>query len=215
MNIDTSVVTPLCKIMGDHGSDKGHENIMASRHNYTQVYHALFEPVRQGPLRVFELGLGTNNIHVPSNMGPYGRPGASLRGWVDYFPNARVFGADIDKDILFQTDRIRTFYCDQTDPKCVRNMWKHPDLLEPFHIIVEDGLHTMDANVCFFENSVHKLHRGGCYIIEDITRDTLDAWDAKLTEWRKEYPDMNFQIVRMDKPNNDWDNNLIVITKQL
>jgi hypothetical protein len=92
-------------------------------------------------------------------------------------------------------------------------MWKHADLLEPFHIIIEDGLHTMDANVCFFEHSIHKLRRGGCYIIEDITRDTLEKWDAKLAEWRTEYPDMNFELLRMDKSNNDWDNNLIVITK--
>lgn len=98
-----------------------------------------------------KLGRGTNNVNVPSNIGPYGRPDTSVRGWADYFPNARVFGADIDKNILFQTDRIRTFYCDQTHPKCVKDIWKHKSLLEPFHILIEDELHTMDANVCFLK----------------------------------------------------------------
>ena len=38
-----------------------------------------------------------------------------------------------------------------------------------FDIIIEDGLHTFEANKCFFENSIHKVKRGGIYIIEDIT----------------------------------------------
>lgn len=38
-------------------------------------------------------------------------------------------------------------------------MWKNDDLVDNFDIIVEDGLHTFDANVCFFENSVHKLNK--------------------------------------------------------
>ena len=33
------------------------------------------------PLRVLELGLGSNNPDVPSNMGVFGVPGASHRGW--------------------------------------------------------------------------------------------------------------------------------------
>jgi len=30
-------------------------------------------------------------------------------------PHALVFGADIDRDILFEDERIKTFYCDQLD----------------------------------------------------------------------------------------------------
>ena len=35
------------------------------------------------------------------NMTASGKPGASLRVWRDYFNNAQVIGADIDKRILF------------------------------------------------------------------------------------------------------------------
>ncbi len=105
--------------MGRYQSDKGHENIIASWHNYTTFYYSIFKDFNEKPLRLFELGLGTNNVNLPSNMGPQGKPGASLYGWREFFPNSEIFGADIDTDILFNADRIKTFYCDQTKPEII------------------------------------------------------------------------------------------------
>lgn len=70
--------TPLCEIMGRNRSDKGSINIKNSWHNYTTFYYSIFKDLREKQLRVFELGLGTNNTNIPSNMGPKGKPGASL-----------------------------------------------------------------------------------------------------------------------------------------
>ena len=56
-----------------------------------------------------------------------GKPLASLRAWRDYFKNAKIFGADVDKDCLFNEDRIKTFYVDQSDKDSVINMWKQID----------------------------------------------------------------------------------------
>ena len=76
-------------VMTRYGSDKGdHDN-----HNYTTVYSVLLEAFRDRPVRVFELGLGTNNPEIPSSMGIDGRPGASLRAWRGYLPNASRFRA--------------------------------------------------------------------------------------------------------------------------
>jgi len=112
------------------------------------------------PLRIFELGIGTNNVNLPSNMGANGRPGASLYGWREFFPNSKIYGADIDRDILFQTDQIHTFYCDQTNEHSITSMWSNePELSENFDFIIEDGLHEFHANVCFFEKSIHKLKK--------------------------------------------------------
>ena len=91
----------ICFIMNFYGSDKGHP-MGEGHHNYTHYYHEVFKPVRNDPVRIFELGLGTNNLEFPSNMGVDGKPGASLRGWKQYFANGSVFGADIDGGILFQ-----------------------------------------------------------------------------------------------------------------
>jgi hypothetical protein len=101
-------------------------------------------------------------------MGPNGKPGASLRGWADFFPNSSIFWADIDRNILFDTERIKTFYCNQLDKWDIFNLWSNSELNENFDIIIEDGLHTPEANITFFENSIHKLNPGGFYIIEDV-----------------------------------------------
>jgi hypothetical protein len=203
--------TELCEIMGRYGSDKGHKNINECWHNYTQIYYKLFNDIRNNKLRVFELGLGTNNPNMPSNMGINGKPGASLYGWKEFFPNSNIYGADIDRDILFETERIKTYYCDQTNPEEIKKMWNHRELWEPFDIIVEDGLHSFDANVCFFENSIYKLKRGGFYIIEDIVCDTLGKWSEKIKEWQIKYPEYKFKLINLPCSTNNWDNILLVI----
>ena len=204
--------TELCRLMEKWGSDKGRENITMWKHNYTVVYTKLFAGLRDKPIRIFELGLGTNNVYLASTMAGNGVPGASLRAWEEYFPSAAVFGADIDRDILFAEGRIKTYFCDQTSPDAIRTLWSEGDLSEGFDIIVEDGLHTFDANVCFFENSVHKLRAGGIYIIEDITRPDLSRFEEKLVAWRRQFPGFTFELIDIPCTVNQYDNIILVIT---
>lgn len=207
--------TDLCRIMGSNRSDKGHEDIVNCKHNYTVVYNELFKSRRDEPLRVFELGIGTNYLDVASSMGPTGRPGASLFGWREYFPLAQVFGADIDRRILFENDRIRTFYCDQTNPSSIAEMWSTESLAEPFDIIVEDGLHLFEANVCFFENSIHKLRENGFYIIEDIRSCDLEKFQRKVLEWQVRFPDLTFSLQVLPSRCNFIDNTLLIVHRAL
>ena len=53
---------------------------------------------------MFELGIGTNNKELLSHMQSEFKPGSSLRAWQEYFPNANIYGADIDSDIIFSTN---------------------------------------------------------------------------------------------------------------
>ena len=206
--------TPLCEIMGRHGSDKGHINIMYCKHNYTTLYYKLFSNMRFKKIRLFELGLGTNNINIPSNMGANGKPGASLYGWAEFFPNAQVFGADIDGNILFNNEKIKTFYCDQTNHHVIKYMWNEPLLQEGFDIIIEDGLHTFNANVCFFENSIHKLNNGGYFIIEDIVNHEEHLFHEKIAEWEKKYENCTFKLIKIPSFQNTYDNTLLVVYKK-
>lgn len=205
--------TSLCEIMGRNRSDKGHINIVNSWHNYTILYYAIFKDLTDMNLRIFELGLGTNNVNLASNMGINGRPGASLYGWAEFFHNSYIFGADIDKDILFNTSQIKTFYCDQTNEESIKQMWNENELQENFDIIIEDGLHTFDANVCFFENSIHKLKPNGYYIIEDICNKDINLYLNKIKEWESHYKDCTFSLIEMPSLVNTCDNTLLVITK--
>jgi hypothetical protein len=205
--------TVLCEIMGRNRSDKGSVDIVNSWHNYTTFYYSIFKDIAEKPLRIFELGLGTNNVNIPSNMGASGRPGASLYGWNEFFPNSEIFGADIDKNILFDTDKINTFFCDQTDPIIIKNMWNQPKLQENFDIIIDDGLHKFTANVCFFENSIHKLKSGGYYIIEDLLKYEENLFYNKINQWTRQYPDCSFTYVKIPSTKNLIDNNLLLIHK--
>ena len=209
---DPSEHTPLCEIMGRNNSDKG--NITNDcHHNFTTFYYCLFKDFCHQKLRIFELGLGTNNINIKSNMGENGRPGASLYGWNEFFYNSLIFGADIDSDILFNTNKIKTYYCDQTKPESIQNLWNKPDLLENFDIIIENGLHEFDANVCFFENSIHKLKIHGYYIIEDIINKYEHLYLHKINDWKNKFNNCLFKLLKIPLSINNHDNTLLIVYK--
>lgn len=209
------ISTPLCEIMGRNKSDKGHLNITESWHNYTTFYYHIFKDIKEKTMRIFELGIGTNNTDIESNMGANGRPGASLYGWKEFFVNSHIYSADIDKRILFNEERITTFYCDQTKPDIISQLWNEPVLKGGFDIIIEDGLHTFQANVCFFENSIHKLNPGGYYIIEDIFTRDIPIFNNKIQEWKNRYNDLIFEFICLPSKTNIHDNNLLVILKKI
>lgn len=189
----------LCSIMKKYGSDKG-----GDWHNYTRFYYDIFDKL--GTKNIFELGLGTNNITIPSNMGADGVPGASHRGWKEWFPNAMVWGADIDKNILFSDDRIQTFYVDQTNPLAIRELVaKIPDQ----DIIIDDGLHTFEANHCFWKHMYTRVKPGGMYVIEDINLRDFALFESHFDEYTRYFEKV--QIVELSSNHNKLDNALVVM----
>jgi len=202
----------LCHIMTKHGSDKG-----TGRHNYTILYNELFKDRKDEKLNIFELGLGTNNLDVPSNMGPTGIPGASLRGWREYFSNSNIFGADVDRRILFNENRISTFYCDQRDSTVIKDMWNNEILNDlSFDVIVEDGLHEFYANLIFLENSLYKLNNGGIYICEDLREETVESFRREIKTLEKKYPGYTFELFCIESADNPYnDNNVLVVKKSI
>lgn len=202
--------TELCEIMTKYGSDKGN----GKWHNYTIVYTELFKDLKFKEVNIFEVGLGTNNIDTPSNMGVYGKPGASLRGWRDYFTNenTKIFGGDIDKRVLFEEEKIKTFYMNQLDEKVIKNMWSQ--ISEDFDIIIDDGLHDYKANINFMVSSFDKLKINGYFIIEDILNEQIELFEKYFSN-----TNYNYQIVKLPPPENEsgpkniYDNNLIIVKK--
>ena len=118
--VNSSTNTKLTKLMNLYGSDKGGKN---NHHNYSEFYSELFFNNRKDIKNFLEIGLGTNNTKMPSNMGENGVPLASLKAWRDFFENANIYGADIDRDILKNDERIKTYYVDQTDPEKIQTMF--------------------------------------------------------------------------------------------
>ena len=162
----------LSQLCDKYGSDKGaiktsgHPYPWPS-HTYADFYSRLFSHCRHSIKNVFECGLGTDNPNLVSGMGADGNPGASLCVWRDYFPNAMIYGADIDRKILFDEERIKTFYIDQPDPKAIEAFWNAVGVSN-FDFMVDDGLHTFELGTCLFSHSVAHLSKDGVYIIEDV-----------------------------------------------
>lgn len=204
----------LHELFFKYGSDKGapqdraHPISLMPAHTYADLYCQLFNLARNSIQRVFECGLGTNNLSFNSNMGKAGLPGASLRAWRDYFPNAEIFGADIDASVLFSDERITTFYVDQTVADSIEAMWKRISV-EDFDVMIDDGLHTFDAGKTLFESSIGKLRPGGIYVIEDINpSDKQEFYDFFS---RQPY---QFLMVDLHRPQT-WlsDNSVAIIWK--
>jgi hypothetical protein len=196
-----------------YGSDKGeiattgHPYPWPS-HTYADFYEGKFGHCRDYIRNVFECGIGTNNPAFRSSMGQAGKPGASLRVWRDYFPNAHIHGADIDRGILFREERISTFHVDQTSPDSIRLLWNSLSRIE-FDLMIDDGLHTYEAGICMFEHSFSMLREAGIYIIEDVQVGALINFRNYFASRHHKVEFVN--LYRPGLPLND--NSLIVIRK--
>lgn len=167
-----------CQELGDlfarYGSDK------STVHNYHLMYAALLKGKRNLPLDILEIGLGTNNTSLPSNMGKNGKPGASLRAFRDWGPNSKIYGADIDKEILFSEERISTFFVDQTNPKTLKDLAAQFSQ-KRFDLIIDDGLHNTWANLNTLNFALDLLKPGGIFVVEDILNEYLPIWKISLS----------------------------------
>jgi SAM-dependent methyltransferase len=165
-NADTE---DLRSLFQKYGSDK------STGHNYHLLYSWLLSSRRQSDFTLLEIGLGTNNIDVPSNMGLEGKPGASLRAFRDWAPRARIFGADVDKRILFREERIETYFVDQTQPAVLQELaGRFPSA--SFDLIIDDGLHNSEANLNTLLFALPLLKPDGAMVIEDIGLADLPYW---------------------------------------
>tara|TARA_B100000401_G_C52648333_1_gene644198 strand:+ start:116 stop:823 length:708 start_codon:yes stop_codon:yes gene_type:complete len=191
-------------LMDNYGSDKGGKN---NEHNFAQYYSQIFHNQKDKIENFLEIGLGTNDINMPSNMGKDGKPLASLRAWRDYFKNANIYGADIDRNILNDENRIKTFYVDQTNPDSIKDLFNQIGN-KRFDIILEDGLHEFNANICFFENAINFLKTDGVYIIEDVYYKDQEKFIRYF-----EKTSYNFSIVDIFHKKNIANNCLVVIKK--
>lgn len=94
--------------------------------------------------------------HVPDY-----KPGASLRMWRDYFPNAEIRGIDINPRVRFEEERIKTFWVSEQDlPGRIFET--------TFDLVIDDGSHVPDNQESSAKALVPYLAPGGLYIIEDV-----------------------------------------------
>ena len=176
----------LRDIFDKFGSDKG------TQHNYDLIYSSILMNYSKINFDILEIGLGTNKLDVVSNMGIQGRPGASLRSWREFLPQARIVGCDIDSRILFNENQIETYFLDQTSDDSWINLFSTLGDRK-FDLIVDDGLHSPFANLRTIIHGLPRLKKNGVIVIEDISLNGLPVFQLLKNKLLSDY---NCEIVK-------------------
>jgi hypothetical protein len=150
-------MSELCDIAYKYGTDKCPQN----KHHFTEFYYSMFSDRKYDVKKVVEIGIGKLLLRDEWQI-----IGASLRMWRDFFPNAFVYGADIDKELLFDDERIHAVYCDQTREYDLERLVAVTG--NDVDLFVDDGLHSWESQVFTANIIVPLLKSGSIYVIEDV-----------------------------------------------
>ena len=163
------------------------------RNGYSGIYSQLLKPVRNKDFQLLEVGIGTNNPNLPSNMGMTGVPGASLRAFSKYLgANAQLIGLDVDLSILFETASIKTFYVNQLERESFSEVNSVLTKDKGADLIIDDGLHRPVSCVNTLLELLPNLRIGGYYIIEDQDPSLYKYWEYICMQLKKVY---EFEII--------------------
>ena len=140
------------------------------------TYHAYHEVYA----KIFEGRLVKNFLEVGLFL--YDNQQTDLFAWEKILPEANIYGVDIKRHLLFERDRIKTFYIDQADSKTFDDFKKI--VPEKFDAILDDGAHSYFETINTFENLFETVVDGGVYLIEDILvhRYSDEDWEQNVQE---------------------------------
>ena len=130
-----------------YGTDKSSEF-----HGYTRVYDEFFSAMQYNNLSILEIGVAG---------------GRSIRMWLEYFTNAKIYGVDMDypeevKAVLGKESRFEMLQCKQHDtPKLCRLVAG-----KTFDYVIDDGSHMEKQILASFEVLWPLVKKG--YFIEDV-----------------------------------------------
>jgi hypothetical protein len=142
-------------------TDKCDETHTFNYSTYLDNYEFHFEKFRYKNINVLEIGVLT---------------GASIRTWKEYFPNATIYGLDIDPNRKFEEDRIIINIGSQNDTQFLEKTYENIN----FDIIVDDGSHVNEFTINSFNYLFYnKLNSGGIYVIEDL----LCSYEPAMKWW--------------------------------
>ena len=169
-NKESKIADELFDLFAVYGTDKG-------EHKYHLIYGEIISQLGiNRPLEIIEIGIGSQNTSVVSHMSTRYNPGAALRAFRDIAPYSRIYGADIDPQVLFNEDRIQTELVDQMNPNSFEEMTnKLPT--DQFDLIIDDGLHAITPNLNTLLFGLQHIKEGGWIVIEDIWNGIV-CWDT-------------------------------------
>lgn len=163
----------LSKLAQKYGADKW------GKHSYTPYYWDLFKYKRNDIKNVLEIGAGE---------------GASLRMWRDFFPNADIWGADNQKNRLFQEGVICVLEADQTVVEDLRRLIEVVINDIELDIVIDDGSHNPQDQLFTCMTIMPMLEKRVTYIIEDVADETIFKYlerfyDCTMNKFSERYDD--------------------------
>lgn len=170
----------LTKLAEKYGTDRH----PGSKHNYTPYYYSLFKDKRTKFKKILEIGVGE---------------GPGLLMWQDFFPKAKIFGADNDPKRIFKENRIDVFYCDQSSKENLTALIGITGGKLDF--VVDDGSHKPEDQVLTCLTLMPLLGKNVTYIIEDVA-------DLSIV---KELTQYNIEIPALERRQPRYDDFLIVV----
>jgi hypothetical protein len=147
-----------------YGTDKV-DNLHTFRDlSYLDVYQIYFRGIRCDVRCLLELGVFK---------------GRSLQVWRDYFPNAQIWGLDLDPQAKADYGpRIQVVTGSQIDPNALSLV--APDQL--FDVVIDDASHVIDHQIASYLLLWPRVKPGGFYIIEDLQ---VSHWGDISNSWRE------------------------------
>lgn len=143
-----------------HQTDKASQfsRTWAKPHDYLRHIERFFEPMRQHPIKLLEVGVGG---------------GESIRTWLEYFPNAHVYGVDIVQGTNTWNTvgskihaRYKFIHGDQSSKEFWIQFLNENSV--GWDIIIDDGSHTGEHIITTYYALWPHLLPGGIYEIEDL-----------------------------------------------
>lgn len=160
----------LTQIADRYGSDKG-----STKHRYTELYHLLFNSLRERKLNFLEMGLLIGGPEHGKDADRETKDLPSIRMWLEYLPKANIIGLDVSDFSWFEHPRFKFFRCDMD---LRNNIAAAAAKMPALDVIIDDASHASHHQQFGFLELFPKLKSGGIYIIEDL-RWQPDAYERK------------------------------------
>ncbi|WP_036566671.1 class I SAM-dependent methyltransferase [Nocardia sp. BMG51109] len=185
-SIDRPYHTSLAEWCVRSGSDKW------GVHQYPQHYERHFDPIRDRPLTILEIGVGGYDD-------PH-RGGESLRMWKRYFPRAAIFGLDIVDKTALSTPRLTVLQGDQSSATDLERVVRATG---PLDIIIDDGSHISAHVITAFHTLFPALRDGGVYVVEDLQTSYWPHFGGKSGAYNDISTSMGFLKAMLDGLNHE------------
>jgi len=174
-------------------------------HDYLRHYETHLGQIRTTVRNVLEIGVQTDS---------------SLLMWEEFFPNATIWGIDIDPECAeFSGGRRQVRIGNQSDEDFLRAVAAEVLDHGGVDVVIDDGSHRVNHQLISFEVLFPLMNSHGIYVVEDtggvvgdrsnlVMRSLVDLTSG-IFSWPKNVEPKNWPYVtKLDSDSSWWDQNV-------